>query len=187
MKTRFGSIAIIFTLVVVLLMVFAFAGTCTTPNPADEQQRQAQEQINQQSNAVVGMPNISNFFEKETLKQIYELRDQANLVTYSYIYSVYTGKFTFIGQTIGYPIPYATQFTNPERPLNPNYMDSTVIKQADPNGLFSPDSAMATWVLLKEPAPSTRVTPFYCEENIETFQAKLPDSLVANPELQAQY
>jgi hypothetical protein len=187
MKTRFGSIAIIFTLVVVLLMVFAFAGTCTTPNPADEQQRKVQEEINLQSNQVVGMPNISNFREKATLKMIYELRDQSNLVTYSYIYSVYTGKFTFLGQTIGYPIPYSTQFTNPERPLNPNYMDSSMIPQADPNGLFSPQSSAATWVLMKEPAPSTKVTPFYCEENIECFQSKLPDSLVSNPELQAQY
>jgi uncharacterized membrane protein YeiB len=186
MKRRYGFIATMFALTVMLLMIFSFAGSCSNQSPSDIQQASQQEQIAQQSNQVVGMPNITNFREKATLKQIYELRDQANLVTYSYIFSIMTGKFTFIGQTIGYPIPYATQFTNPDKIVYATN-GNIIVPQQDPNALFSPSSAAATWVLLKEPAPSVKVSPFYCEENIETFQSKLPDSLVSNPELQAQY
>ena len=58
-------------------------------------------------------------------KDIIELCDQDGLVTYTYLENMNPvivhgntslgGKLTFLGQTIGYGIPYATQFTSPQR------------------------------------------------------------------------
>lgn len=166
----------------VLLFSIILTGCWGEQAASDKQQTASQEQIAQESNAQVGMPNIVNFREKKILKDIYELRDQADLLTYSYIFVPMTGKFTFIGPTIGYPIPYATQYTNPEKVAFSGHYESATIPQMDPNGLFTPQSAMATWVLIKNPAPSTDITPFYCEENVETFQFKLPITMLNNPD-----
>ena len=71
------------------------------------------------------MPAIKNFRERKILKDILELRDQEGLVTYSYLENMVPqiqpgrtalgGKLTYFGETIGYGIPYATQYTNPQK------------------------------------------------------------------------
>jgi hypothetical protein len=95
-----------------------------------------------------------------------------------------TGKYVFIGKTIGYPIPYATQFTNPQKfdqarlpGLNGNthnYVEG-VIGQADPNGLYSPPAADATWVMVIDPATNKPVVA-YIEDKVDAFPFKLPPS-----------
>jgi len=141
--------------------------------PSDKVAHDRQEKILQEGNAEVGMPSIVNFREKKMLKMIYELRDQASYVTYSYLYSQYSGKYIYIGQTIGYPIPYATQYTNPLQVVSGSYKESvTSIAQADPNGLFSPASAAGTWVALVD--PKGKVVPGYFEPDVVCLPFKLP-------------
>lgn len=65
--------------------------------------------------ATADSPAIKNFRERKLLKQILELRDQDGLITYTYTFSEMTGKLTFFAESIGYGIPAATQFTNPEK------------------------------------------------------------------------
>lgn len=50
-----------------------------------------------------------------------------------------------------------------------------VMAQADPNGLFMPDAAEGTWILLKDPN-GTEVKPVYVEPRIVVSPFKL-DSL----------
>lgn len=82
---------------------------------SDQVQAQQQEQLTAEGTRQTGMPAIKNFRERKMLKDILELRDQAGLVTYTYIVSEMTGRLRFFGETIGYGIPYATQYTTRRR------------------------------------------------------------------------
>lgn len=123
------------------------------------------------------MPAIKNFRERKMLKDILELRDQTGLVTYTYLYNEMTGKLIFFGETIGYGIPYATQYTNPqkvaERYLGGQAAAYAIIPQADPNGLFSPAAAEGTWILMKDPNGKD-VRPVYVEPRVIVSPFKLP-------------
>jgi hypothetical protein len=53
----------------------------------------------------------------------------------------------------------------------------STMPQADPNGLFMPESADATWVLMLDPL-DRQVKPCYFEERVECFPFKLRPELV---------
>lgn len=140
---------------------------------SDEAQQKQQEQILAEGTAQTGMPAIKNFRERKLLKEIIELRDQDGLVTYTYIVAEQTGKLVFLGESIGYGIPAATQYTNPQKisEKNVNY-GYAVLPQADPNGTFSPESAEGTWVMLKDPRGG-KVRPVYSEARLVVSPFKL--------------
>jgi hypothetical protein len=146
---------------------------CDRQLSSDEIQQRQQERILQEGTASVGMPAIRNFREKRILKEIYELRDQEGLVTYTYLFAEQTGKLTYVGESIGYGIPAATQFTSPSKAQwlggGHGYMG---LPQADPNGLFSPASAEGTWVLMLDRAKN-KVVPVYFEPRIVVSPFKL--------------
>jgi len=136
---------------------------------SDDIQREQQEKILAEGTAQTGMPAIKNFRERKLLKDIIEMRDQEGLVTYTYVLNHMTGKFVFVCDSIGYGIPYATQYTNPQKRDG----GAVVIAQADPNGLYSPGSADGTWIMCKDPNSET-VGPQYVEEKINVFTYRLP-------------
>jgi len=159
-------------LIIAIIFLSLSSSSCETQPSSDDIQRQQQEKILAEGTSAVGMPAIKNFREKKILKDIYELRDQLGLVTYTYIFCDMTGKFTYIGESIGFGIPAATQFTNPQK------TEYTVaIPQADPNGLFSPASAEGTWVLMADPVNKT-AAPQYIESRISVFTYKLRHAIV---------
>ena len=159
-------------MIIIFLSSFALMSNSGCED-SDDVQRKQQETILSEGTKAVGMPAIKNFREKRILKDILELRDQNGLVTYTYIFSEITGKYTYLGETIGYGIPYATQFTNPMK-ANGSYGP---LPQADPNGLFSPASAEGTWVMMLNPV-SNEAEPQYIESRISVFTYKLPKLLV---------
>lgn len=126
----------------------------------------------------VGMPAIVNFQERKLMKMIYELRDRTDLVTYAYLYNDFNGKFVFLGKAIGYGLPYSTQYTNPEK-FAQAWQGAPVelVPQADPNGLFLPDNAEGTWVMLLNPKTG-EPTPTYVEPRVLISQFPLPASEV---------
>ncbi|MEK7574483.1 MAG: hypothetical protein AAB514_03070 [Patescibacteria group bacterium] len=162
-----------------IIFVFTVLQGCDMSS-SDSIQREQQEKILAEGTAQVGMPAIKNFRERKILKDIMELRDQEGLVTYTYLENLSPvvipgktalgGKLTFFGETIGYGIPYATQFTNPEKVV----YTTVTLPQADPNGLFSPGSAEGTWVLMKDPNGKD-VKPVYIESRIVVSPFKLRD------------
>jgi hypothetical protein len=160
------KIAVVFLLISVLFIV-----ACEHQQSSDEKQKQQQETTLAEGTAQVGMPGIKNFRERKLLKDIYELRDQSGLVTYTYLWNEFNGKKVFFCNSIGYGIPYATQFTNPQKTLG-GYDHRVVIAQADPNGLFSPASAEGTWVMCKNPNGKD-VKPVYVEPRIIVSPFKL--------------
>jgi len=157
-----------------VIMCLVMAG-CLEPSPpsSDKLQQEQQERILQEGTSAVGMPAIKNFREKKLLKDIIEMRDQDGLVTYTYIVAEMSGKLIFLGQSVGYGISSATQFTNPQKIAkeNLNY-GYAIIPQADPNGTFSPSSAEGTWVMLKDPN-SGKILPVYSEARLVVSPFKL--------------
>lgn len=148
------------------------ADDCDGDNKSDRIQNQKQEQLSLQAVQSVGLPSIVNFQEKRVLKQILELRDTAHLSTITYTQDLNAGLHKLC-DSIGYGIPYATQYTNPSRQAYPGYHDSAILPQADPNGLFSPASAEGTWVLCLNPQTKD-VSPVYVEPRVIVSQFPLP-------------
>lgn len=172
----------------VLLLILAVFGLTGCPEPqrqtSDQAQREQQEKMLAEATQQTGMPGIVNFRERKLAKLILELRDQEGLVTYTYLENMQPavvpgktalgGKLIYLGESIGYPLPYATQYTNPQKveKENVNY-GYAILPQADPNGLFSPASAEGTWVLLKNPKDK-EVSPVYVEPRLVTSTFKFP-------------
>lgn len=149
----------------VLVAMTMFMAACDFQPSSDQQQQQQQEKLLAEGTSQVGMPAIKNFRERKILKDILELRDQSGLVTYTYLFSEVTGKYNFFCQSVGYGIPYATQFTNPTKVESHNGSAYLTLPQADPNGLFSPSAAEGTWVLCKNPNGDD-TKPVYIEPKI---------------------
>jgi hypothetical protein len=148
-------------LIIALLCLPILLGAGGGCESSDTKQRWEQEKLLQEGSAQSGMPAIKNFRERKILKQILELRDQDGLLTYTYLWNEINGKLVFLGESIGYGIPYATQYTNPVKDVGPG----GPINQADPNGLFSPAAAEGTWILLKNPNGGD-VRPVYVEPRV---------------------
>lgn len=167
------------TALLIAIFVVLTAENCQPTS--DDIQRDQQEKILREGTAQLGMPAIKNFRERRLLKDILELRDQTGLVTYTYLENLSPeivrgrtalgGKLTFLGESVGYGIPYATQYTNPQKIDSYNY--HVPLPQADPNGLFSPSSAEGTWILLKDPGGKD-ARPVYVEPRVVVSPFKFP-------------
>jgi hypothetical protein len=146
-------------------------GSCED-NSSDAVQRRQQESILAEGTAQTGMPAIKNFRERKLLKDILELRDQDGLVTHTYLYNAMSGRLVFFCDSIGYGIPYATEYTSPAKPSRSDQY-GFALPQADPNGLFSPASAEGTWVMCKDPGGDV-VRPVYVEPRVVVSPFPLP-------------
>ncbi len=143
---------------------------------SDDIDRIRQEKLLAEASAQVGMPAIKNFREKKILRDIIELRDQDGIVTYTYLenmvptivagHTALGGKLTYVGESIGYGISAATQFTNPQK-IESEERDYgyAILPQADPNGLFSPASTEGTWIMMLD-RETGKVRPQYFEPRI---------------------
>jgi hypothetical protein len=142
-------------------------GCNKTSKKSNEELASKQESLMQEANRQVGMPAIINFQERKLMKMIFELRDQANLVCYAYVIPEMTGKPVYLGKCMGYGLPYSTQFTNPMTLETPGYTERgcATMPQADPNGLFMPESADGTWLMMINPK-TNEPQPVYIESRV---------------------
>lgn len=151
-----------------LAMVLAcLALAACGPMSSNQTQEVQQETMSQQGINSVGMPAITHFREMRNLKNIYEMRDQA-ISTYTYVIDLY-GHLHFFCNSIGYGIPYSTQFSPP-------YTDGEYHNSLrEPNGLFPPTSAAGTWVQCLNPK-TQQVQPQYVEPDVivTTYQLQTP-------------
>ena len=115
------------------------------------------------------VPSIDFSLERHILIQLYVARQKATN-TFSVVQSAYTGKVLWSCPSIGFPIPYATQLTNPNQVQWKGGMHeyaSAVLAQQEPNGLFSPASADGTWVPCVD--ERGKITPVYEEKKVTVF------------------
>ena len=147
-----------------LLVTAVLALTACDGTPTSTQiERAKQEEMSKQGVESVGFPAITNFAEKRMMKDIIELRDQ-NTPTTTYIVDL-NGNRHKLCDSVGFGLPYATQYTNPQRVTGGGSAGYAVIPQADPNGLYSPASAEGTWVLCVNPK-TKKAAPLYIEPRI---------------------
>jgi hypothetical protein len=138
---------------------------CEIKQDSREIESKKQEEMSLRAVQSVGMPAISNYAEKRMMKDILEKRDRMS-PTYTYVMTV-NGKFVKICDSLGYGLPYATQYTNPQM-VEWNGHGMTTLPQADPNGLYSPASADGTWVMCLDPK-TKKAEPQYVEQRIFTM------------------
>ena len=133
--------------IILLLTLSAVLVACdrTPSETAASIERKKQDEMSLQALTTVGMPAIVNFAEKRMMKDILEIRDQ-DVATTTYIVGM-NGDLHKLCNSVGYGLPYATQYTNPQMPQRTSDGGSIyVLPQADPNGLYSPASADGTWI-----------------------------------------
>jgi hypothetical protein len=149
--------------ILTLVAVATLLTACDQQPTSTQIERRKQEELSMQAVTQVGMPAITNFAEKRMMKDIMELRDQ-NVATTTYITDM-NGKLHKICNSIGYGLPYATQYTNPQRIAYDSGHGSVTLPQADPNGLYSPASADGTWVLCVD-AKTGKAKPVFIEPRV---------------------
>jgi hypothetical protein len=160
-----GKALISVNFAVLMFLLGVVLVSCT--QTSSDKQNEAQERQLKQGVEAVGVPNIINWTEMRLLKRIYELRDDAKLRTWVYSRDL-SGKRHCEGVAIGYGMPYATMFTNPDRYVN----SDLTMQQAEPNGLF-PFPAEASWWQMLSPTDGKAVI-VYAEDRWNAYPYQLP-------------
>lgn len=193
MTKRFVAI-----ILVCIMLVGCLAG-CQRETASSRENEYTQALMEQAANAI-GYPDITNFFERAQLKEIYEMRDDPSLICHWYTKNDMSGKWIYQGTCVGYGIPYGTSITQTdtlqhaalpslsatgeEREYNTYYTE--VLPQAEPNGLYTNGlSTSATWILTTDDAGN--IAPTYVESEITVTQVKLPARLCEDWSLPAGY
>lgn len=140
------------------------ASTCDVAPSTDREQARQTQALQAEAQAQVGMPDVLNWTERRQMKDILELRDQPDLVTFTYIVNM-DGELLPLCQSLGYGLPYSVQYTNPMSTRGSYQGGYEILPQPDPNGLYMPDGLSATWVLCVDP-DSGEVDPVYVEPEI---------------------
>lgn len=159
----------ILSFIIVAILCIACLSGCASESAYRD--KEYSEQMKSQIADSIGYPDLANFFEYAQLKEIYELRDDPNLICYWYTKCEYTGKWVYEGQCIGYGIPYSASITSPDMVY---YNSSgTVVSQAEPNGIYTNGlTTSATWILMID--SEGNITPDYVEQTIRVSQNKIP-------------
>ena len=131
---------------------------------AEKDQAQKTEQLQAEANRQLGMPDIVNFQERRMAKQILELRDKT-ISTHTYLVNQMKGCLVYLGNSVGYGLPYSVQYTNPQKVVRDGENAWGAIPQADPNGLYMPADAHGTWVMMYN-ADTKTTTPVYIEPDV---------------------
>lgn len=154
------------TATIPVLSLLALAGCVEkSHSSSDKKAAQKSEQVVQQIDQQTGFPSITNGFEKRMVRMLYELRDNPEYRTYSYIVTL-NGRFIKICDSIGYGINSSIQFSNPDKLINTDlgqFYGNMAMPQAEPNGLFMPEGLAATYVMCLD---GKELKPVYVEPEV---------------------
>jgi len=89
---------------------------------------------------------IKNFRERKFLNKILEFRDRKDLIRYVYIVT-FSGSIKFLGNCLGYGVPFSARQVNPMREIKKDTPLGTV-PRIDQNGLFMPKGHNAVWLMM---------------------------------------
>ena len=146
------------TLSIILLVSFLTIAAQCGSQGIEREQREANQLSLIQNQPV---PNLGGYsFERDVVIQTYLARNRT-IATYTYTMTEIDAKIIEICASIGYPIPYATQLTNP---LNWVGSNGAVIGNPEPNGLYSPDNAEGT--IINCANENGTITPTYWEPRV---------------------
>jgi len=159
----------LFAVVALAITMVACADDPSTTTDQDVAHKQAQSLA--QANQQIGMPGITNFTEMKLVRKLYELRDQ-NITTYAYVPD-FQGRLWHVCDSIGFGLPYGVQFSNPEAHHYDSQYNIYNLPQAEPNGLFMPETAEGTWVICTVPGKAGEIAPIYVEPRVVVSTTKL--------------
>ena len=146
------------TLIVFLLLLALVACSASDQTVRMEQQQQGAGTLAIVNNQPV--PDLGGWsFERSIVISTYLARNRT-IATYAYTMT-FDGRVIEICPSIGYPIPYSTQLTNPQQFYTSG---GGVIAQPEPNGLYPPATAAATLVQCAN--PDGTVSPTYFEQDV---------------------
>lgn len=158
LNKQFTVKQLLFSLIVaVMIFLGVFAGSCD--NQATASQNNATAAGQKWGNS----PNITNYYEYLQLRQIYESRDNPNLILNAYLQSL-DGSLRCLGRVKGFGVPYGTQFSPPNS-------GSTAVPE--PNALYPSGSTSADWVQLIDPKTG-KVFITFVEPSLVITQVTLP-------------
>lgn len=161
------------------IAVVALGAMLAGCNQLDSAQQDEQDVVNNSYALLLKVlppPVFTWAFERYVYIKIYQARQHA-VTTYSYELSSYTGKIIWGCPSMGYPIPGATQLTNPDQIGGGVASPSTgnvVLPQPEQNGLFSPAQEDATWVSCVD--SNGNITPVYDEAKMRAFPYPMEDN-----------
>jgi hypothetical protein len=153
----------------VAIFVCAADGDGCSAQPTAAQKENAQQDLQmQQFLRNQPVPSFDWSLERHMLIQLYAARQRAT-TTFSVVQSEYTGKILWSCPSIGFPLPYSTQLTNPQQVETSGYDHgwAVAIGQQEPNGLFPPPTSDGTWVPCVD--EKGKITPVYEEKHVTVF------------------
>ncbi|SRR5258708_30815434 len=109
-------------------------------------------------------PNITNFYEYLQLRQIYEARDNPQLVLNAYI-AANDGSLRCLGKVKGFGVPYGTSWSQPQ--------NGTQGSVPEPNALYPSGSTNADWIQLIDPKTG-KTSIAFVEPNLIITSQDLP-------------
>lgn len=182
-------------LLAMVMVVSALAGCDYVPEESvDLKEAKVTERQEQQASNTVGFPNIKNYTEKRRLKELYELRDNADLICYAYTQNR-DGEMVYLYRTFGFGINASIQYSNPvkikgaERDFGVRIYDgdqAVEMPQAEPNNLFMPEGLSATYLMAIDDVTGDTFI-IYAEPNIIVSERKLPRRLLKESSLPEGY
>jgi len=145
---------------VIFVLAFVLVACSPSINQVEREQQYAGNLAIVENQPVPDLGGYS--FERQIMIETYLARNNT-ISTFSYLFT-FDGRIVEICASIGYPIPYSTQLTNPINSMNgaPN---------AEPNSLYPPSSAAATLVQCVNSDGS--VSPTYIEDNVMAFPYRI--------------
>lgn len=150
------------------ITVLILTGASSCDNSSNRKQTEDSNQAGNSALGKWGAPTITNYEEYKLAKEVYELRDKADLVMNAYLQGN-DGSLRCLGKVVGYGIPYSTQLTPPYAPTGNGGQDPV----REPNALFMPESAEATWIRLIDPTTG-QPTVAYVEPRMIVTPITLP-------------
>lgn len=158
--------------VMLMVLIALILSSCTETVeevPSDTKATEATAEAMSEAFRQIGMPNIVNFQQKKLMKMIFELCDKEDLICHAYLFNAFKGEVgEYLGECIGFGIPFSAQYTNPERVAHRKIHQGGsfgTLPQPDPNGLFMPTSSSATWLIMVDPE-TKKLRPIYVEPEI---------------------
>lgn len=155
-----------------LLMLFLFfVAGCEVPGKtAEERDKASVEQQQKQYLAAQPLPRFDYSLERDVAIQLYQARNER--VTTWTVWRSDLGTIEGHCESVGYPIPYDVQLTNPLKSEwdTFNGIAGVAVEQAEPNGLYSSHNSIATWVrsIHRENGKATEV-PIYIEGKVTCY------------------
>ena len=147
-------------LLVCLLLVFAVGCNQT-------QETKDAKAVNQQQSQYAKRQPVPTFdwsLERHLVTQLYQIRN-GKVATHSVWRSNY-GTIEGDCPSLGYGLPYDTSLTNPLKTIS-MFKNSSVVEQAEPNGVFASKNTSATWIMCIGVAGT--VEPMYVESKVTVY------------------